>query len=76
MEAPRPQQRESLHLACVFLVLLCLGLFTFGSYVAFDDDQKSVTSITSAATADEEITIDSSGSQIGVYKITPSFSVL
>ncbi len=76
MEAPRAQQRESLHLACVFLVLLCLGLFTFGSYVAFDNNHESVMSVTGAATADEEIVIDSSGTQIGVYKITPSFSVL
>ena len=76
MEAPRPQQRESLHLACVFLVLLCLCLFTFGSYVAFDDNQDPEMSITGAATADEKIVIDGYGSQIGVYKITPSFSIL
>ncbi len=76
MEAPKPQQRESLHLACVFFVFLVLGLFTFGSYVAFDTHHNAQTTITGAATADEEVVIDSSGSQIGVYKITPSFSVL
>ncbi|MBI5002165.1 hypothetical protein HZC31_02170 [Candidatus Woesearchaeota archaeon] len=76
MEAPRAQQRESLHLAATFLVLVTLGLFTFGSYVAFDNNRESETSITGAATADEEIAVDSSGAQIGIYKVTPSFSVL
>lgn len=75
MEAPKPQQQESLHLACVFLVLLILGLFAFGSYVAFDAP-KSETPITGAATADEALVADTFGTQIGVYKITPSFSVL
>lgn len=75
METPKPQQRESLHLACAFLVFLVLGLFTFGSYITFDDSS-SKTPITGAATAEEEITSPRSGAQIGVYKITPSFSVL
>lgn len=71
---PKPQRTTKDHCICasLFFVLIIVGLFAFQYYVT-----NSSPTITGAATADatEQLSEETTNTQIGVYRITPSFSL-